>query len=1427
MALSHRPPPRFQFAKITKSAITALTLTASLLALSTQAHAQFTFTGATGNDWNTGTNWDGNTDPTNPAPYGEVPGTTVDQQAVIPGGQTVTLDADVPNIRALRVGSGGSGTATLNILPGADVSFTTSPNWDSSIGRSGSDGVVNQSGGDITINFLELGRDNGVTGRYYLSDGLLDITRGGKGTISSSLIIGTNDNSTGGGTGDGLMEITGGTFTTRAGIWMGGTNGTASAVFSVIGSGATEIGIGTTNTGTDGNITVNDGAIIRSQVDYEGLTKIFIDDQGNGNTFATFEAGSLLDVGYFNSGLAGTWTVLELENGDIDAGVGNANLSFAPGVDTGIWTFNIDNTGTNGLLTVTSTGATVTAGTITWDGSEDTNYHNGLNWDNDTGPFTAGDHAYINFGTVTYASGTTPNLRSLRMFGGNMTVSGGSYLATFQSSNHSIIDGTFYQTGGTVNFNQLEIGRGSTADGAYYLSGGDMIIARALGDKSLYLGGNHDNNASGTGLLEITGGSFKTRRGVKLGHATQTGTGTFTVLGNETTEIGIGSQGTLDGSWEQHSGSTLEVGIGYSGVTKIFIDDVQGTNGTYATFESGSLLDVDYYAGGSGGGTWIVMEVENGDIDAGVNDANLSFAPGVDTDIWSFNIDNNGTNGVLTVSATGNPNGITLTVGNTLKQQMRYGIDYERLWFWQGSSSVRDRFAEWSVDDCDVDYVRVAINSKYELTEGVLQEDAYWDNDDNEGGGTNNDRIIPMMQDMQAANPDIKFFASPRPLNEAVSGVAWQPYPQWITGSTGTSSNFSFDEVKCSEYLLRYLILMKHHGFKISYMDLTNEWNYVNAQDVRDISLLFDEYLDGTTPVIHPDYPTVTLVADDIPLLVAPSAWSYTQGRSWMSGVLFNSYRDALDIASCHNTDKGGTAQGFVDRVEEMYDGQSQPVPEIWNTELHGWKSTSNADEVLTFAYMMECINAGFSGISGWLAIGFSNQGHCYIVNNQRSVKYYMFEKLTNTSNRGYALDVNEPSEFKVYWDSDPDQQDADSAVTAMIRGNLMTVWVLNHSITDHPVTINPTGRTISDEPIKFTRWSQYDGVSSEGETGSIPRLTTTSVYANVQDNSAYCFEILLDPETVPYARVEAESFDSSNPSSHSTESCSDTGGGLNLSNINDGNWTSYDNVDLDFATTIRLRVAAPSGQADGKIEIRTGSQTGTLIGKVAVPVTGDWQDWCTIETPLNPTSGTHDLYLVYVEADSNESGSSAMFNVNWFELVQTETPSSITEAPVSGTQITLNWNAVPGAIGYTVKRSETQGSGYTIVDDTITDTTYTDTGLNAGTTYYYVIVARYGNGDESDESGEVVAVPSDPIVIEDLNFEAPDLNVTGDNVAIDLLNSEPGHMYQGEKKDALTDPSWVPVGSPKPGNDGLIIFNFPVGLTETKAFYRISIERQ
>ena len=89
-----------------------------------------------------------------------------------------------------------------------------------------------------------------------------------------------------------------------------------------------------------------------------------------------------------------------------------------------------------------------------------------------------------------------------------------------------------------------------------------------------------------------------------------------------------------------------------------------------------------------------------------------------------------------------------LTVSKQPRQQMAYGMDFERLWSWKGLNE-KQKLAEVAVRDCRVDYVRVAINGAAELKEGTFDAAAY-------------DEILDVMTRCKAARADVKFFASPR-----------------------------------------------------------------------------------------------------------------------------------------------------------------------------------------------------------------------------------------------------------------------------------------------------------------------------------------------------------------------------------------------------------------------------------------------------------------------------------------------------------------------------------------------------------------------------------------------------------------------------------------------------------------------------------------
>lgn len=702
-------------------------------------------------------------------------------------------------------------------------------------------------------------------------------------------------------------------------------------------------------------------------------------------------------------------------------------------------------------------------------------------------------------------------------------------------------------------------------------------------------------------------------------------------------------------------------------------------------------------------------------------------AAGAQTLRLEFIIPNNGFNlNWFSYESEEPPTPLPLIIGNAQQQQMRYGMDYERLWFWYGSNSELRNVARWSAVDTDIDFIRVAMNSKYELTEGTYDLSAY------------TSKIIPMMQKMQDANPNIKFYASPRPLNEAVSGASWQPYPLWVTGATTyTSGDYDFQDIKCAEYIIKYLLLMKSYGFKISFLDVTNEWQSnggggrLTQDDMDDI----ENYLNVTymaAPWAHPALsPTLLLEPEDIPEIIAPSSWSYSEGTSWIAN-LDSGDRAAISIAASHNTSRNGSAESFANAVINEFSGTGLDTPEIWNTELHGWKSTSNENETTSFFYYLETIRAGFGGINGWLAIGQTGQGHAYILNQgngpTRNVKYHIYQKLSSTSNYGHALNIiDEPAEGVLADLSN--EYDSERNVAAFIKGNLMTVWVINENTDSVPVEIAPSGYTIATSSVRQTRWTDPNNV--EGFETIIQIASNTSFTATIPGESVVCFEITLNTETFANQTYNAKDF------SHSWGIYIEENANENVAGIDNGYWTRYGSVAIDEDSTIAFGVARPGGRPDGIIRVREGSADGNILGEVGVPETGNWQNYQTIQTQLDVEAGIYNLYLEFVE-DAEAPTGNAMFNLDWFEvnkLVTTSAPTGLT-ATVSGTtQIDLAWDAVPEATSYRVLRSTSEGGSYTEIENGLTTTSTSDDTASVGVRYFYVVKAVNTTGESEDSN--------------------------------------------------------------------------------------------
>ena len=147
----------------------------------------------------------------------------------------------------------------------------------------------------------------------------------------------------------------------------------------------------------------------------------------------------------------------------------------------------------------------------------------------------------------------------------------------------------------------------------------------------------------------------------------------------------------------------------------------------------------------------------------------------------------------------------------------------------------------------------------------------------------------------------------------------------------------------------------------------------------------------------------------------------------------------------------------------------------------------------------------------------------------------------------------------------------------------------------------------------------------SYGTDGSIPLLS--------MDNQG--------PEALqtlnPFEQVEAETI--AFASGLKTEPCDDTGGGMNVTQINDGDFIKVENVDfIDGVTSFDARVAGASGGAS--IELHLDSESGTSLGSCDV---SGATSWTTVTCDVSGGSGTHDLFLVFSGTGND------LFKFNWW----------------------------------------------------------------------------------------------------------------------------------------------------------------------------------
>ena len=190
---------------------------------------------------------------------------------------------------------------------------------------------------------------------------------------------------------------------------------------------------------------------------------------------------------------------------------------------------------------------------------------------------------------------------------------------------------------------------------------------------------------------------------------------------------------------------------------------------------------------------------------------------------------------------------------------------------------------------------------------------------------------------------------------------------------------------------------------------------------------------------------------------------------------------------------------------------------------------------------------------------------------------------------------------------------------------------------------------------------------------------------------------------------------------------------------------------------------------------------------------------WSTAGSPFNWTSGA----VTDPQVITAVTGGAAPPPPNGAPYA----PSGLTATGGNG-QVTLSWTAGSGATSYNLYRAAQSGSESSIspVVTGITGTSYTDTSLNNGTTYYYQVAAVNGSG-ASGFSPEAHATTSG--VIADpaqFNFESSPQGWSGGGGIVSGVATSTAQLYAGNQSLAVNfNGSSAGTASPSVGNVAVV----------------------
>ncbi|MDX2004460.1 MAG: DUF4832 domain-containing protein [Meiothermus sp.] len=179
-------------------------------------------------------------------------------------------------------------------------------------------------------------------------------------------------------------------------------------------------------------------------------------------------------------------------------------------------------------------------------------------------------------------------------------------------------------------------------------------------------------------------------------------------------------------------------------------------------------------------------------------------------------------------------------------------------------------------------------------------------------------------------------------------------------------------------------------------------------------------------------------------------------------------------------------------------------------------------------------------------------------------------------------------------------------------------------------------------------------------------------------------------------------------------------------------------------ATSVNLSWSAVTGADKYILERKTGSSSFAAVGGSGVTTTSFTDNGLNASTAytyrlrsINAQGSSGGLERsVTTPATSSPSNPAGV----------PATPGQLTATVASATSVNLAWTAVGGATRYALERRTGGGAFTPVGGDSLTSTSFTDTGLSPSTSYTYRVSAVNGSGSSSPRESATVTTPAQPV---------------------------------------------------------------------------------